>query len=63
MTSSAVSIELSVSYVSWINDQMREQVELRNTVSRTRRNVDIVRSFIVAGVACISLALATIIAT
>ncbi|MFT4556198.1 MAG: hypothetical protein ACKVII_00765 [Planctomycetales bacterium] len=63
MTSSAVSMELSVSFVSWINDQMRDQVEDRNTVSRRRRNVDIVRSFVVAGVACISFALATIIAT
>jgi hypothetical protein len=56
-------MELSVSFVSWINDQMRDQVEDRNTVSRRRRNVDIVRSFVVAGVACISFALATIIAT
>ena len=63
MTSSAVSMELSVSFCSWINDQMRDQVEVRNTVSRRRQNVDIVRSFVVAGVACISFALATIIAT
>jgi hypothetical protein len=63
MTSSAVSMELSVSFVSWINDQMRDQVEARNTVSRTRRHVSVVRSFVVAGVACISFALATIIAT
>ncbi|MBL6705588.1 MAG: hypothetical protein ISQ06_05715 [Planctomycetaceae bacterium] len=63
MTSSAVSMELSVSFVSWINDQMRDQVEARNTVTRTRRNVSVVRSFVVAGVACISFVLATIIAT
>jgi len=63
MSSSAVSMELSVSFYSWINDQMRDQVEVRNTVSKSRRNVDIVRSFVVAGVACISFALATIIAT
>ncbi len=63
MTSSAVSMELSVSFVSWINDQMRDQVEVRNTVSRTRRHVGVFRSFVVAGVACISFALATIIAT
>ena len=63
MTSSAVSMELSVSFVSWINDQMRDQVEVRNTVSRTRRDVGVIRSFVIAGVACISFALATIIAT
>jgi hypothetical protein len=56
-------MELSVSFVSWINDQMRDQVEARNTVTRTRRNVSVVRSFVVAGVACISFVLATIIAT
>jgi hypothetical protein len=63
MSPSAVSMELSVSFVSWINDQMRDQVEVRNTISKSRRHVDIVRSFVVAGVACISFALATIIAT
>ena len=63
MTSSAVSIELSVSCVSWINDQLRDQIETRNATSKTSNQVDIVRSFVVAGVACISFALATIIVT
>jgi hypothetical protein len=63
MSSTAVSMELSVSCVSWINEQLRDQVEDRNTISSTRRHVNIVRSFVVAGVACISFALATIIAT
>lgn len=65
MTSSALSMELSVSLVSWINDQMREQVESRETVSNNEssKQLDVVRSFVAAGVACISFALATIIAT
>ncbi|NQV26305.1 MAG: hypothetical protein HQ518_18275 [Rhodopirellula sp.] len=63
MNSSAVSMELSVSFVSWINDQMRDQVELRNASTRSRQQVSVVRSFVVAGIACISFVLATIIAT
>jgi hypothetical protein len=63
MTSSAVSMELSVSFVSWINDQMRDQVQVRNAASKTHKQIDVFRSFVVAGVACISFALATIIAT
>lgn len=63
MTSSALSMELSVSFVSWINDQMREQVETREVIYKRKRNVEVLRSFVVAGVACISLALASIIAT
>jgi len=62
MNSSALSMELSVSFVSWINDQMREQVETRDVISNDKKQVDVVRSFVVAGVACISLALASIIA-
>jgi hypothetical protein len=56
-------MELSVSFVSWINDQMRDQVETRASARRTRKPLGVVRSFILAGVACISLALASIIAT
>lgn len=63
MTSSAVSMELSVSFVSWINEQMRDQLEVSSAQQRTRKQVDVFRSFVVAGVACISFALATIIAT
>jgi hypothetical protein len=63
MTSSAVSMELSVSFVSWINDQMRDQVETRASVRRNEKQLGVVRSFVLAGVACISLALASIIAT
>ncbi|MDA1163093.1 MAG: hypothetical protein O3B13_08325 [Planctomycetota bacterium] len=63
MNSSAVSMELSVSFVSWINDQMRDQVEARNADSRSHKQVGAVRSFVIAGVACISFVLASIIAT
>ena len=56
-------MELSVSFVSWINDQMRDQVQVRNAASKTHKQIDVFRSFVVAGVACISFALATIIAT
>lgn len=56
-------MELSVSFVSWINEQMRDQLEVSSAQQRTRKQVDVFRSFVVAGVACISFALATIIAT
>ena len=62
MNSSALSMELSVSFVSWINEQMKEQVE---TVKPRRRVVvgeSLYRGFVVCGVACISIALGSLIA-
>lgn len=63
MTSSAVSMELSVSFVSWINDQMRDEVQSSVVRKRVSSQVNFLRTFVVAGVACISFALASIIAT
>ena len=62
MNSSALSMELSVSFVSWINDQMKDQIE---TVKPARKFVDrqsLCRGFIVCGVACISIALGSLLA-
>mgnify|MGYP005660394491 CR=1 FL=1 len=60
MNSSALSMELSVSFVSWINDQMREKIEIPPT-HRVIRADSFFRGFIVCGVACISMALASLI--
>lgn len=60
MNSSALSMELSVSFVSWINDQMKEQIEPQVT-HRTFRQDSFFRGFVVCGVACISMALASLI--
>lgn len=61
MNSSTLSMELSVSFVSWINDQMRERIETP-PVSRQFFQYDrFFRGFVVCGVACISMALASLI--
>jgi hypothetical protein len=62
MNSSALSMELSVSVISWINDHLRNEVESRVTHRHHNRRLNVFRRFVVAGVACISVALATIIA-
>jgi hypothetical protein len=60
MNSSALSMELSVSFVSWINDQLKEQIEIPPT-RRVLRHDSFFRSFVVCGVACISMALASLL--
>jgi hypothetical protein len=60
MTSSTLSMELSVSFVSWINDQMKEQIEIPPT-HRVLRHDSFFRGFVVCGVACISMALASLL--
>ena len=62
MSSSALSMELSVSFVSWINDHLRSEVQTREQFHNNNRRLSIMRRFVVAGVACISVALASIIA-
>lgn len=62
MNPSTLSMELSVSFVSWINDQMKEQIEIEPTPRRVLRHDSFFRGFIVCGVACISMALASLIA-
>ena len=61
MISSSTTMELSVAYLGWINDQLRVDVETEETVARRRQKTSVLRRFVVAGVACISLALAQII--
>lgn len=53
MNSSAVTTELSISFVSWINDQLREEVESRQHAVRIAQNDSAFRKFVVAGVASI----------
>ncbi len=60
MNSSALSMELSVSFVSWINDHLREEVEDHQAPAQATRRSQL-RSYVFAGVACISLAVATIL--
>lgn len=63
MNSSSATMELSVAYLGWINDQLRVDVEWQETTVRRRHKTSAVRRFVVAGVACISLALAQIISS
>lgn len=63
MNSSTLSMELSVSFVSWINDQMKERIATPpQSPHRTLRHDSFFRGFVVCGVACISMALASLIA-
>lgn len=59
MSAHAVSMELSVSFVSWINEQLREEIEARQPASR---ELNFFRSFLCAGVASISIVLGVLIA-
>jgi len=52
-------MELSVSFVSWINEQLREEIEARQPA---RREMNFFRSFLCAGVASISIVLGVLIA-
>ncbi len=64
MNSTSVSMEMSVAYVSWITDQLRDDIESRaRVVVRKRQKSSAFRRFVVAGVACISMALAQIISS
>lgn len=60
MNSSTLSQELSVSYVSWINDQMKDHVDTDQPARRVWDRESFFRGFIVCGVACISMALASL---
>jgi len=62
MNSSDLSMELSVSFVSWINDQMKEQIETVRPVRKAVVRESVYRGFVVCGVACISIALGSLIA-
>jgi len=63
MNSSSVSVELSVAYMSWITDQLRDDIESRTRVNVRKDHRSAFRRFVVAGVACISMALAQIISS
>jgi len=57
-----VSLELSVSFVSWINDQLRDRIEVSQQSVRTeRRRQTRISGFIITGVTCISVALLSLI--
>lgn len=53
-----MSIELSVSFVSWINDQLRDEIELRLAAARRRPAVNYVRSAVLGGIASVSIVIA-----
>ncbi len=63
MNSNSVSMEMSVAYVSWITDQLRDDIESRARVTVRKHKSSAFRRFVVAGVACISMALAQIISS
>lgn len=57
MNSSAISMELSVSFVSWINDQMRQQLVTEQVAQKNDRHRFVVNSAIVAAsLTCITVA-------
>ena len=63
MSANAISMELSVSFVSWINAQLRDEIDDRDLQPQVASlpRVNFMRSFVVAGVATISVLLGTII--
>ncbi len=65
MPESNVSMELSVSFVSWINEQLREQVDIpprrRSLSPFDGLRLSALEGFVVVGVAGISCALATLL--
>jgi hypothetical protein len=65
MPESNMSMELSVSFMSWINEQLREQVEIppRRRLSSPFDGLRLSapEGFVVVGVAGISCALATLL--
>jgi hypothetical protein len=63
MNSTSVSMEMSVAYMSWITDQLRDDIESRTRVNVSKQKSSAFRRFVVAGVACISMALAQIISS
>ena len=63
MNSNSVSMEMSVAYMSWITDQLRDDIESRTRVNVSKQKSSAFRRFVVAGVACISMALAQIISS
>ncbi len=65
MPDSNVSMEVSVSFVSWINEQLRDQVEIpprrRSMSPFDGFQLSALEGFVVVGVAGISCALATLL--
>ena len=65
MPESKVSMEVSVSFVSWINDQLRDQVDVpprrRSMSPFDGFRLSALEGFVVVGVAGISCALATLL--
>lgn len=65
MPESHTSMELSVSFVSWINEQLREHVEVpprrRSTSPFDGFRLSALEGFVVVGVAGISCALASLL--
>lgn len=60
MNSSAVSMELSVSFVSWINDQMRYEISSRQQVRQSAKREFALNSAVVAAsLTCITVAIAS----
>ncbi len=60
MNSSAISMELSVSFVSWINEQMRHEISSRQEIHKTAQRSFVVNSAVVAAsLTCITVAIAS----
>jgi hypothetical protein len=61
MNSSTVTMELSISFVSWINDQLREEVSCRQNEVKVARHDLAFRNFVVGGVTGICVLLMNLI--
>lgn len=62
MNSTAISMELSVSFVSWINDQMKHELSSRQQVRQVQKREWVVQSAVVAAsLTCITVAVASLL--
>ena len=62
MSSPTMTLELSVSFVSWINDQLKEELQSRSVAPKTDHRRFILQSAVVmASLASICISIASII--
>jgi len=50
MTTAYATAEISVSFLSWINDELRKEVQRREEAEKATRLVTSFKTFLVAGV-------------
>ena len=63
MQPSAVTLELSISYVAWINSHLRAEAAARHYTQRVARRDSAVRNVLFASIASVCIALASLLVT